>query len=152
MKKFFLIVFLFISSTLKSQSDLPDRLKNFIDEWSGVPYKFGGSTKKGIDCSKFTQRLFKDVYQVDIPNVSWKQWNFTDRVFIENLLLGDLVFFISNLSPSGWHVGFYLGDKKFIHASNRKDDVKISSLEEFRYKKNFKGGGRIPNLPNIETF
>ena len=152
MKKLILIIFLFLSLSLRSQSDLPEKLSLFINEWLGVPYKFGGSTKKGIDCSKFTQKLFKDVYGVDIPGVSWKQWNFTERISFSDLMLGDLVFFNSRKSPSGWHVGFYSGENKFVHASNRKDDVKISSLQEEIYRKNFKGGGRLPNLPQIESF
>jgi lipoprotein Spr len=145
MKKFLVFVSLIFSTKLFGQFT-PDSLVNsFIKEWINVPYRFGGSTKKGIDCSKFTQRLFKDVYDTVIPGVSWKQWNFSERISIDSLIFGDLVFFNSRLSPSGWHVGFYLGDGRFVHAANRKDDIKISSLNEENYIKNFKGGGRILN-------
>lgn len=152
MKKIFLTLFLFFNVNLFSQNSVSGKLKSFIDEWLGVPYKFGGSTKRGIDCSKFTKRLFHDVYDLEIPSVSWKQWNATERISLDSLMIGDLVFFNSRRSPSGWHVGFYIGDKKFVHAANRKDDVKISSLEEEHYKSGFKGGGRFPNLNPITTF
>ena len=146
MKKLIAVFFLFFAQKLKSQTTVDSTLNSFVKEWLGVPYKWGGKTKKGIDCSKFTQRLYEDVYNLIIPGVSWKQWDFTERISLDGLKTGDLVFFNSKLSPSGWHVGTYLTDGFFVHASNRKDDVKVSSLNDEPYKKNFKGGGRVKKL------
>lgn len=143
MKKLILLFSLLFGGKAFGQFCKDSAVNKFILEWIDVPYKFGGSTKRGIDCSKFTQRLFKDVYNLNIPGVSWKQWNASTRVSKDSLKFGDLVFFDSQLSPSGWHVGFFLGDGKFVHAANRRDDIKVSSLDEENYKKNFKGGGRI---------
>lgn len=143
------ILFIILSiTTAHSQITSDDKLNKFVKEWLNVPYKFGGRTKKGIDCSKLTQKLYAEVYDEKIPSVSWKQWEFTERVDKDSLKTGDLVFFRSKRSPSGWHVGLYLSDNFFFHASNRKDDVKISSLNEDFYLKNYKGAGRLLSKNN----
>ena len=118
-------------------------LISFIKEWIGVPYKYGGKTKRGIDCSQFTKRLYKDVYNKDLPNVCWKQWDVTTRIEKDCLEKGDLVFFKSRRSPSGWHVGVYLGEGKFIHSPGRRDHVKISNLNIDLRLKEYIGAGRL---------
>lgn len=119
------------------------KLNEFIKDWLGVRYKFGGSTKRGIDCSQFNKRLYLDVYGINLDNVCSKQWTQTNRIKKEDLIEGDLLFFRSRISPSGWHCGVYIGNGKFVHAANKTEGVKISSLSEPRYGKSFKGGGRI---------
>ena len=143
MIKYFLFFVLLIFGTAHSQITDNEKLNNFIQEWLKVPYKFGGKTKKGIDCSKLTQKIYSEVYGELIPGVSWKQWEFTDRIVKDSLQTGDLVFFNSRRSQSGWHVGLYLKDGLFFHAANRKDDVKISNLNEEYYLKTYKGAGRL---------
>ena len=118
-------------------------LSTFINEWMGVRYRLGGSTKKGIDCSQFTKKLYSEVYGIKLGNNCQQQWNQTKRVKRDSLMVGDILFFRSRLSPSGWHCGLYLGDGNFVHAANRAEGVKISSLSEPRYDKHFKGAGRI---------
>jgi lipoprotein Spr len=118
-------------------------LNNFMKYWLRKPYKFGGSTEKGIDCSQFTKRLYKDVYNKLIGNVAQEQWGQTQRVKKDSLQVGDLVFFRSKQSPSGWHCGVYIGKTNFIHAANKYEGVKISSLLEPRYVKAIKGFGRL---------
>ena len=145
MKKILITIFSFISLKSNSQITSDSLLNSFVKDWLNVPYKFGGKTKKGIDCSKLTQRVYKDVYNLEIPGVSWKQWDISKRISKDSLQTGDLVFFNSRLSPSGWHVGLYLIDGYFFHASNRKDDVKISNLNEKVYLENYKGAGRLEN-------
>jgi len=78
-------------------------LNNFMLQWIGKPYKLGGRTDKGIDCSQLTKRLYKDVYNKDLENVAYKQWEQTQRIKQDSLQVGDLVFFRSKVSPSGWH-------------------------------------------------
>jgi len=102
----------------------------------------GGKTERGIDCSQFTKRLYKDVYGKQLENVAYKQWNETKRIKKDSLTIGDLVFFRSRQSPSGWHCGTYLGETMFVHAANRYEGVKISSLLEPKYKAAYKGAGR----------
>ncbi len=120
-------------------------LNSFILKWLGKPYKLGGKTEKGIDCSQFTKRLYKDVYSRDLQNVAYKQWNQTVRVKRDSLQVGDLVFFRSRQSPSGWHCGAYIGNTYFVHAANKFEGVKVSSLKEPKYLKSYRGGGRLKN-------
>jgi cell wall-associated NlpC family hydrolase len=118
-------------------------LNNFMLHWLGKPYKLGGTTERGIDCSQFNKRLYSDVYKLQLQNVCYKQWNQTDRVKKDSLKMGDLVFFRSTQSPSGWHCGTYLGETMFVHAANRYEGVKISSLLEPKYKRAYKGAGKL---------
>lgn len=123
-------------------------LNDFVIKWIGKPYKLGGKTEKGIDCSQFNKRLYKDVYGLNLENVCYKQWNQTQRIKISDLQIGDLLFFRSRVSPSGWHCAVYIGETLFVHAANKYEGVKVSSLEEPRYKKNYKGAGRVLNVEN----
>lgn len=120
-------------------------LNSFILKWLGKPYKLGGKTEKGIDCSQFTKRLYKDVYSLDLQNVAYKQWNQTTRIKRDSLQVGDLVFFRSRQSPSGWHCGAYIGNTYFVHAANKFEGVKVSSLKEPKYVKSYRGAGRLKN-------
>ena len=120
-------------------------LSAFIKEWKGTPYVLGGTTKRGIDCSGLNKKLYQFVYNITLPDVCYKQWNVTTRVNRDSLMPGDLVFFTSTRSPSGWHCGCYLGDNMFLHAPQRGDVVRISSLDEEKYKRGYKGAGRITN-------
>jgi lipoprotein Spr len=110
-------------------------LNKFILKWLGKPYKLGGKTEKGIDCSQFNKRLYQDVYSTQLENVCYKQWNQTGRIRRDSLQVGDLLFFRSKQSPSGWHCGIYIGNTYFVHAANRYEGVKISSINEPRYLK-----------------
>ena len=118
-------------------------LNDFIIHWIGKPYKLGGSTESGIDCSQFNKRLYQDVYEIKLEGVCYKQWNQTIRIKKDSLEIGDLVFFRSNRSPSGWHCGTYIGETMFVHAANKYEGVKVSSLMEPRYKAAYKGAGRL---------
>ena len=118
-------------------------LSSFVMEWYGVKYRLGGSTKRGIDCSQFTKKLYWEVYGRKIGNNCEEQWKQTKRIQKDSLVTGDIVFFRSNQSPSGWHCGLYLGNDTFAHAANRKEGVKISSLSEPRYLRSYKGSGRL---------
>jgi lipoprotein Spr len=118
-------------------------LNKFMEHWIGKPYKLGGKTEKGIDCSQFNKRLYKDVYNKELQNVAYKQWEQTERIKKDSLQIGDLVFFRSRVSPSGWHTGVYIGNTYFIHAANRYEGVKISTLNEPRYKVSIRGYGRL---------
>lgn len=118
-------------------------LSNFVKDWLGVKYKLGGSSNRGIDCSQFNKRLYRDVYGLELKDVCYKQWAQTKRVVKDSLQVGDLLFFRSKNSPSGWHCGVYLGNKVFVHAANRYENVKLSSIDESKYVKTFRGAGRL---------
>ena len=150
-----LLPILSYSQTKKSYTDFklpaisdeiltPDTILNkFMLYWIGKPYRLGGNTERGIDCSQFNKRLYKDVYGKQIGDVAYKQWEQTQRLKKDSLIVGDLIFFRSKASPSGWHTGTYIGNTYFIHAANRYEGVKISSLEEPKYKAAVRGYGRL---------
>jgi lipoprotein Spr len=117
-------------------------LNNFIYHWIGKPYRLGGTTERGIDCSQFNKRLAIDVYKINIENTCITQWETTNRVKKDSLQIGDLIFFRSRQSPSRWHCGTYIGETMFVHAANRYEGVKISSLLEPKYKAAYRGAGR----------
>lgn len=112
-----------------------------VDEWYGVRYRRGGTSKSGVDCSGFSFAVYMAVYGIALPRVSREQYRISRKVSTTELQEGDLVFF--NTTGSGVsHVGVYLGNSKFIHASVSKG-VMVNSLFESYYLKRFIGGGRI---------
>lgn len=121
-----------------SKSDL----MYIIMDWLGTPYRFGGTTRGNIDCSGFTQKIFLSAADILIPRVAREQVNIGDKIKRNNLQFGDLVFFHTYSRRFASHVGIYLGDNLFAHASSRYG-VTVSSLESSYYKKNFIGGRRI---------
>lgn len=113
----------------------------FIDEWVGVKYKYGGTTKKGVDCSGFTNLLYNDVFCKDLPRSSSDIAAIAKSVSKNELSEGDFVFF-SIRSNKVDHVGIYLANNRFVHASTSKGVI-ISNLEHPYYAKHFKTGGRL---------
>ena len=124
-------------------------LNKFMLYWIGKPYKLGGNSERGIDCSQFNKRLYKDVYNKVLGEVAYKQWAQTQRLKKDSLMVGDLVFFRSKASPSGWHTGVFIGNSYFIHAANKYEGIKISSIEEPRYKQMIRGYGRLITTPLV---
>jgi lipoprotein Spr len=117
------------------------KLYKFIYEWIGTPYRFGGNTKNGIDCSAFTKAIYDKVFNTNILRNSRDIFSMVDPVSKDELKEGDLVFFkIKSRSIS--HVGIYLGDNRFAHASSSRGVV-ISNLNEPYYSRFFYKGGRI---------
>lgn len=117
-----------------------ERLITFLEDWYGVPYRYGGSTKRGIDCSAFTCQLMNNVYGVALPRTSRDQFEAVSQISKNNLEQGDLVFF--NTRGRASHVGVYLGNNKFVHAST-SSGVMISDLDDSYFSKRFAGSGRV---------
>ena len=116
-----------------------------MEKWYGTQYCFGGSTDSCIDCSSFTQVILRDVYNVKIPRNSQQQFDASSKIEVENLKEGDLVFFNTvSASMIITHVGVYVCNNKFIHASTSKG-VTISDLSEKYFAKAFRGAGRFIN-------
>lgn len=146
MRKIIIGLLILQASIVNGQTlNVDSSLSAFIKEWKGTPYVLGGSTKRGIDCSNLNKKLYQSVFNITLPNVCYKQWNVTSRITRDSLLPGDLIFFRSTRSPSGWHCGCYLGNNMFLHAPQRGDVVKISSLDEEKYRRGYKGAGRLSN-------
>jgi len=120
-----------------------NKLYSFINDWYGVPYKYGGCQKTGVDCSCFTDNLFLQVYGKKLGRTAGDIYNECDKISTSNLKEGDLVFFITN-GKSISHVGVYLKENKFVHSSTSKGVV-ISDLGEAYYKKCFYAAAKIKN-------
>ena len=99
-------------------------LKKYFKSWRGVRYRYGGVTTKGVDCSGLILRAYKDLYDVDLPRTVAQQARKGSRIQKKNLRPGDLVFFKTGRHSR--HVGIYLGENKFIHASQSKGVVQSS--------------------------
>ena len=118
-----------------------ERLYRFIDSWIGVPYKNGGMDKKGVDCSGFTIILAKDIYNKQLPRNARSMAEDVKRKFEKDLKEGDLVFFDFDGQKFN-HVGIYLQNNKFVHASTSKGVI-ISDLKDPWYYKYFSRAGSV---------
>ncbi|MFA6085764.1 C40 family peptidase [Mucilaginibacter sp.] len=116
------------------------KLFHFVYDWIGTPYRFGGSSRKGIDCSAFTKQLYSEVFNTTIRRSSRDIFSMVSPVSKDDLKEGDLVFFKIH-SRSISHVGIYLGNNRFAHASSK--GVAISSLDDAYYSRFFYKGGRM---------
>ncbi|GAC1426411.1 MAG: hypothetical protein NVSMB7_02880 [Chitinophagaceae bacterium] len=121
------------------------RLYQFIDRWLNTPYLWGGTTKKGVDCSSLIQQLLQDVYNITIPRTSVDQF-FTlwiDKFgSTQYLSEGDLVFFRTNKEKVVSHVGLYLNNRMFLNSSSSKG-VSIANLDDSYWRKMYVGAGRV---------
>lgn len=112
-------------------------------EWMGVRYRAGGNSRQGIDCSGLVSQLYKEVYGIRLARSADGQLKESRKIFRNNLREGDLVFFTSRSSKKKVaHVGIYLKDGKFIHASTGKGVI-VSSLNEPYYVEYWLCGGRM---------
>jgi lipoprotein Spr len=115
-------------------------LLEHIDEWYGTRYRYGGTTKSGIDCSAFVQAIYLSAFAVTLPRTARDQYRSSRIVSATEMRAGDLVFF--NTTGGISHVGIYLQNNKFIHASTSYG-VTISDMFDPYYLRRFIGIGRI---------
>ena len=101
-------------------------IREQVDGWLGVPYKWGGDSKQGVDCSGFVQAIYKQVFDWLLPRVTEQQVRKGRRIRPNQLRAGDLVFFQPENEYN--HSGIYLGENKFVHASS-SEGVTIASLK-----------------------
>ncbi len=115
----------------------PEEQKLFVKvatAFLGAPYRWGGVSLRGLDCSAFVRKIY-ELFDVSLPRTAREQANVGTHVAKEDLREGDLVFF--NTKRSFGHVGIYIGDNKFVHASYNSRIIKIDSLEGSYFKKRF---------------
>ena len=132
----------------KEISDLgmQDRLILFAKKLLNIPYRFGGNSFFGIDCSAYVKKVYS-LIGINLPRSAREQFQEGTPVSPEELSIGDLVFFKTYASfPS--HVGIYLGNNLFIHASSKGKKVTINSLDTPYYLKRFIGAKRLLDLPD----
>lgn len=117
------------------------KMAKIIESYLGAPYKKGGSSKKGMDCSGFVMRVYKEYAGFNLPHNSKKLFKLVKKVDKQKLRYGDLIFFSDyGFSPS--HVGIYIGERKFVH-STKGYGVIVSSLNEEHYRKSYMGARRV---------
>lgn len=116
-------------------------LNEVVEDWLGTPYRWGGTTKNGADCSGFALQIYEAVYEKTLPGRRAEDFFQSVTVISEaQAKPGDLIFFKINGRRIN-HVGIYLGKRRFAHASSSKGVI-ISSLDESYYRKYFFKIGR----------
>ncbi|TFH86404.1 glycoside hydrolase [Billgrantia azerbaijanica] len=117
-------------------TDSPERVREALlsqhQRWVGTPYRLGGTTRRGIDCSALVQAVFSDTFRLELPRTTGEQVREGEPVAREALQVGDLVFF----RPPGPydHVGVYVGDGYFLHASTSQG-VMLSRLDNVYWRR-----------------
>jgi LysM repeat protein len=126
-----------------NNSDERNLFVRVVKTFLGVPYKLGGSTLRGIDCSALVKKIY-EIFNVDLPRTAREQLSVGKKIEKEQLEEGDLVFFKRRGDSA--HVGIYIGDNQFIHASSRNKEVKIDHLDLPYFNGRFLRGVRVKEL------
>ncbi|AJE03960.1 C40 family peptidase [Geobacter pickeringii] len=126
------------------QVDGITELKKSAYSFIGTRYRFGGTTRRGLDCSSFVQHVFREL-DVTLPRTAREQFQMGNAVATGDLQKGDLLFF-HTYARFASHVGIYLGNNKMIHASSRDRRVVISSIDTPYYRSRFLGAKRIARV------
>lgn len=123
-----------------SAADLEQYLWKGVKDWQGVPYKWGGENRSGVDCSGFTKTVYRKLFNIRLPRSSAQQSTVGRAVKQKHLRAGDLVFFGYPKNPN--HVGIYLGKRKFIHASQKKG-VMVSQMDNPYWRRVYRSSRRV---------
>ncbi len=123
---------------------IDNKLHNEVASWLGTPYKYGGQSKDGVDCSGLIMQIYKNVYGKKLYRSSYEIYNKNCRhINKKELNEGDLVFFITSKDKKRInHVGLYLNNNKFVHSTTKKGVI-ITDLSESYYEKRFVGAGKV---------
>ncbi|GAB5072273.1 NlpC/P60 family protein [Citrobacter sedlakii] len=127
-----------LSDSITVIAGLNDQLRT----WRGTPYRYGGMSRRGVDCSGFVLMTMRDQFALQLPRDTRQQAKIGTKIDKDDLLPGDLVFFKTGSGDSGLHVGIYDTDGQFIHASTSRG-VMRSSLDNVYWRKNFWQARRI---------
>ncbi|MBX9445134.1 bifunctional murein DD-endopeptidase/murein LD-carboxypeptidase [Dickeya chrysanthemi] len=120
--------------------EVKSRLLEQYASWKGVRYRLGGDSRKGIDCSGFVQRTFREQFGMDLPRSSYEQKDIGVQIQRNKLRPGDLVVF--HAGSTGRHMGIYLGNQQFVHAST-SIGVTISSMDDNYWKPRYREARRV---------
>ncbi len=131
------------------ETQIKARLIREVERWRGTPYRYGGTGRSGFDCSGFTHRLYKDLFDIDLPRRAGDQARRGRRTTRDDLRVADLVFFVTPSRTD--HIGIYLGNGEFAHAST-SSGVMISHLDESYWRESYRGARRLVEpVPTDET-
>jgi LysM repeat protein len=140
-----------LTKNLELKADNITMLKHSAYGFLGTRYRFGGSSRSGIDCSSFVQHVFREL-EVSLPRTAREQFEIGNEVSPGDLQKGDLLFF-RTYAPFPSHVGIYLGNNRMIHASSRDRRVVISPMNTPYYRSRFIGAKRIAKInPDVFKF
>lgn len=136
------------STFAASNTTAPSKLVSVVNSVKGTPYKMGGTSKVGFDCSGFTKYVFKK-FGVNISRSSAAQYKMGTAVSKSTLKEGDLVFF-NTFGKGVSHVGIYVGNGKFAHASSK--GIAVDKLNSSYYKKRYVGAKRVLSKTGYKKF
>jgi lipoprotein Spr len=131
----------FVSKGIQFDSTSNLKLYNEVYGWLGVPYRYGGRSKRGADCSGFASLVYKSVYSIYVGGSAGCIYKELKPIEKSELKEGDLIFFSFNHRYIA-HVGIYLSNNKFIHETSWGKGVRISDLDEAYYKRFYFSAGR----------
>jgi cell wall-associated NlpC family hydrolase len=110
--------------------------------YRGTPYRFGRTGGGAFDCSGFTQHVYRK-QGIYLPRTAQEQWHYGRKVEKSEMQPGDLVFFKNTYKRGISHVGIYIGDGEFVHASSGSHKVTVSNLSGGYYVKHWAGARRL---------
>jgi lipoprotein Spr len=116
-----------------------DNLVKEAESWIGTPYKYGGESRNGVDCSGFVLQVYTAL-GVRIPRTSNQQYDYVKKIDFDDKKTGDLIFFSKNSKIN--HVGIYLGSGEMIHASSNNGVVK-QLIDDYYFGDKIVGVGRV---------
>lgn len=125
-----------VTSISKTQASL----RQAYHEWKGTPYRWGGATLEGIDCSMFVNTVFEDYFNIELPRRTRAQLNAGRSLRRSAIRSGDLVFFRTGRKTL--HVGIMMNQTEFLHASTTQG-VTISRMDENYWSKRYLAGRRV---------
>jgi lipoprotein Spr len=121
--------------------DLVEQMKTEIQKFYGAPYKWGGETPRGTDCSGMVKTIYKNAANIRLPHNAHAIYESSKKIYKVDLQFGDLVFF-SSYGRRVTHMGIYIDNGFFLHASSSRGVI-LSKLSDPYYKSQFVGAGRI---------
>lgn len=129
---------------VERKGDANKKLYKTVEDWLGTPYKYGGQSKDGVDCSGLVVEIYRTVYGKKLYRSSYEIYDKNCKAIKKkDLKEGDLVFFITSKNGKRInHVGLYLNDNKFVHSTTRKGVI-ITDLSEPYYERYFYKAGRV---------
>ena len=137
-------------SSSSVDTEMGRRLVSEAHKWLGVPYSYGGNSRKGVDCSGMVVAVYRDAASLKLPRSSADQHRYCRDISRKDLEAGDLVFFKGSSKGKVSHVGIYIGDNKMIHASSSRGVI-VSDLAEKYYISHYHASGRVEGVTFAAT-